>query len=141
VFFDKISITMQYSAKDVAQLTVVAVVSCLVGYFGTVYLTQPAATFHYAPAQTAVRPATIPVAAVPQGYEVEVAEPAMPAQVRRAGAAAVTGMATMAPIAAQATEISGGSVPTPVLYFVFLVLGSAFTMGSFLALKAVKLLN
>ena len=46
----------------------------------------------------------------------------------------------MAPTAAQAADLVGGGVPMWFLYVVFLVLGSAFAMGSYFFLKG-KLLN
>lgn len=64
----------QWSAQNVAYLTVVAVVSCLVGYYGALSLNAP--TTLYAPATTAVRPATMRAAAVPRFNEVEVRQPA-----------------------------------------------------------------
>ena len=57
------------------------------------------------------------------------------------GAAAAAAMTTMTPMAAQATEISGGGVPTPIIYIVFCALGFGFMLSVFIGVKAAKLMN
>lgn len=128
----------QWSTTNVAYLTVVAVVSCLVGYFGTVYLNTPVSTVLYT-APTVVRPSAVRAMPINSQVGDEIAQ--RPQYQAQFGAATAGVMTAMTPAMAQATEITGGSIPTPVLYVVSVAAAAGFIIAVFIAMKSAKLMN